>query len=124
MAFWRRVSSNQLVIDGDPSDNDVVQTKNGDSHNQNDDNKKSLSDCISQFFRSTWERLSCCKKPTGENPSPESEDQQQVPERCYLDKPAAIHLVDHPPKKRKLVEAVRRNDGTKTIAGKNHTNTM
>ena len=55
----QRVGMNQKVNEAYQPDPEAVQP-------QNDDNQPNLLDRISQFFRSVWNRLSCCKNPTNE----------------------------------------------------------
>ena len=50
---------------------------------RNDDNQPSVSNRISQFFRSVWDRLFCCKNPADENSSSgthsEDETEEELP---------------------------------------------
>ena len=58
------------------------------NQNINDDNKPSLSDRISQLFRSFWFRLFCCKKPAGENSSSGTQSGDEVDEQLPVDVPS------------------------------------
>ena len=91
--------ANQLDVEESSSDSDVVQTEagvdqiqSGDDeiqfeHNpiKTDANKQSRSNCISQLFRSVWNRLFCCKKPADENSYSEIISGDDVEEQLPVD---------------------------------------
>ena len=83
----QEVSMNQIVNEAHQPE--AVQPQNVDSQNQNDENQivdfqPSLTDRISQFFRSVWNRLFCCKKPTDENFSPLTRSEYEIEKEFRL----------------------------------------
>ena len=92
---------------------------------QNDDNKPSLSNCISQFFRSFWDRISCCKKPAGEDSSSGTQSEDGVEEKLLGYVSPFNESVHIDPETHRMVSIYERSSprpsGRKPIGGKNTT---
>ena len=92
---------------------------------QNDDNKPSLSNRISQFFRSFWNRLSCCKKPAGENSSSGTQSEDEVEEKLPVYVSPFNKSVHIDPDTNRVVSIYERSNprpsGRKPVGGKNTT---
>ena len=92
---------------------------------QNAANQPSLSNRISQFFRSVWDRLFCCKKPAGENSSSGTQSEDEVEEKLPVYVSPFNKSVHIDPETNRVVSIYERSSprpsGSKPIRGKNTT---